>query len=63
MTRRRLNDDGTVELLSFSYFGTGDTEAAYQAEVQTIAAHNRLVLSQPPNAENDDDPRGGHREN
>jgi hypothetical protein len=41
MSRRVRNADGTINLLSFSYFGSGDGNEELQRQLIDIDAHNR----------------------
>lgn len=36
MTRRTLNADGTITLISFSFWGNGDADEALQMELAAI---------------------------
>ena len=45
MSRRRLNPDGTITILSMSYFGQGDAEDAFKKEVEAVEQHNREALA------------------
>lgn len=40
MIRIKVNADGTRDLISWSYFGTGDPKAAWQKERQRLEALN-----------------------
>jgi hypothetical protein len=61
MTRRRRTANGIIELLSWSYFGVGDAEAALRAEVLAIEELYRKTRQEDD--KNDDDPIRGRREN
>jgi hypothetical protein len=45
MSRRRLNPDGTITVLSMSYFGQGDAEEALKREWEAVEQHNREALA------------------
>ena len=45
MSRRRLNPDGTLTILSMSYFGQGDPEEAFKEEIEAVEKYNREVLA------------------
>ena len=46
MTRRTLNADGTITLISFSFWGNGDADEALQMELAAIEKNNRQARSQ-----------------
>ncbi len=45
MSRRHLNADGTITVLSMSHFGDGDPNAAIRAQWETVARHNTAALT------------------
>ena len=46
MTRIRMNPDGTRTMLSWSYFGAGDADAALHSDVVALEESNRRARAE-----------------
>jgi hypothetical protein len=45
MSRRRLNADGTIAVMSMSHFGDGDPDEAIRAQWEAVERHNIAALA------------------
>jgi hypothetical protein len=44
MSRRQINADGTITVMSMSYFGDGDPDEALRAQWEAVERHNQEAL-------------------
>jgi hypothetical protein len=45
MSRRRLNADGTITVMSMSHFGDEDPEEAIRSQWEDVERHNAAALA------------------